>query len=272
MKKAEISAALLLVLCMTAGNLFGIDPNDTRLLEQPAISNDHIAFIYAHDLWVANADGTQPKRLTVDEGVESQPYFSPDGKHIAFTAEYDGNRDVFVLPVEGGIPKRMTWHPFQDLASGFTPDGKSVLFLSQRTVFSGRFSELFTVPLEGGFPEKLVIPNATHCTYSPDGQSMAYNPFRDAFRQWKNYRGGTMSNIWIFSFGDHSKTEIPKPGGGCNDIEPMWIGDEIYFLSDRNGEFNLFSFHTVTKEVKQLTKYNDFPIITASHHGEKNYL
>ncbi len=269
MKKIGLHAVLVMVLFICTGTLSGIDPNDTRLLEQPAISQDHIAFIYAHDLWVANADGTQPRRLTVDEGVESRPHFSPDGKHIAFSAEYDGNTDVFILPVEGGIPKRLTWHPFQDLTSGFTPDGSSVLFLSQRTVFSGRFSELFTIPLEGGFPEKLIIPNAFHATYSPDGTFMAYTPFRDAFREWKNYRGGTMSTIWIFSFGDHSKTEIPKPEGGSNDIEPMWIGDVIYFLSDRNGEFNLFSFHTGTKEVKQLTRYDDFPIISASHHGEK---
>ncbi len=269
MKKIGLHAVLVMVLFICTGNLSGIDPNDTRLLEQPAISQDHIAFIYAHDLWVANADGTQPRRLTVDEGVESRPHFSPDGKHIAFSAEYDGNTDVFILPVEGGIPKRLTWHPFQDLTSGFTPDGSSVLFLSQRTVFSGRFSELFTIPLEGGFPEKLIIPNAFHATYSPDGTFMAYTPFRDAFREWKNYRGGTMSTIWIFSFGDHSKTEIPKPEGGSNDIEPMWIGDVIYFLSDRNGEFNLFSFHTGTKEVKQLTRYDDFPVISASHHGEK---
>jgi tricorn protease len=183
MKKIGLQVVLVLVLFLITGTLSGIDPNDTRLLEQPAISQDHIAFIYAHDLWVANADGTLPRRLTIDEGVESRPYFSPDGKTIAFSAEYDGNTDVFTLPVEGGIPKRLTWHPFPDLTSGFTPDGSSVLFLSQRTVFTNRFSELFTVPLEGGFPEKLIIPNAFHSTYSPNGSHMAYTPFSDPFRQ-----------------------------------------------------------------------------------------
>lgn len=98
---------------------------------------------------------------------------------------------------------------------------------------------------------------------------MVYTPLGDRFRQWKNYRGGTMSTLWIFSFEDHSKAEIPKPEGGCNDINPMWIGDMIYFLSDRNGEFNLFSFHTETREIKQLTEYEDFPIISASHHDQK---
>ncbi len=233
-------------------------------MEQPAISQDHIAFIYANDLWVANPDGTQARRLTVSEGVESRPHFSPDGRHIAFSGEYDGNTDVFLLPVEGGIPRRLTWHPMEDLVAGFTPDGSGVLFLSMRAVHTGRFMQLFTVPLEGGFPEKLVIPNAYHACYSPDGSSMAYTPIGDRFRQWKNYRGGTMSTLWIFSFEDHSKTEIPKPEGGSNDINPMWIGDLIYFLSDRNGEFNLFTYHTGTGEIKQLTQYEDFPIISAS--------
>ena len=269
MKKMAMIAALSLLLGMTTMVLSGIDPNDTRLMEQPAISQDHIAFIYANDLWVARADGTQPRRLTISEGIESRPQFSPNGKTIAFSAQYDGNTDVYTVPVEGGVPTRLTWHPFADLVEGFTPDGKAVLFLSQRTIHSGRFNQLFTVGVEGGFPEVLVIPNAYHSSYSPDGAFMAYTPGREAFRQWKNYRGGTMSTIWIFSFADHSKSEIPRPEGGCNDIEPMWIGEVIYFLSDRNGEFNLFSFHTESKEVKQLTSYEDFPIISASHHGDR---
>ena len=254
---------------LTPGNAAAIDPNDTRMMEQPAISQDHIAFIYAHDLWVANLDGSQPRRLTVDEGRESRPVFSPDGSLIAFSAEYDGNTDVFIVPVEGGIPTRLTWHPYGDMVEGFTPDGKQVLFLSQRTVFTRRFTQLFTVPLEGGFPEQLQIPNAYHASYSPDGSMMAYTPLGDDFRQWKNYRGGTMSRIWIFNFGNRAVQEITKPEGGCNDIEPMWIGDRIYFLSDRNGEFNLFSYHTGSEEIVQLTDFNDFPLVSASHHGEK---
>jgi len=226
MKKSGIIAVFSLLFSVTTMTLSGIDPKDTRLMEQPAISQDHIAFIYASDLWVANADGTQPRRLTISEGSESRPHFSPDGKTIAFSGQYDGNTDVFTVPVEGGVPTRLTWHPFADLVEGFTPDGK-VLFLSQRTIHSNRYSQLFTVPLAGGFPEQLIIPNAYHSSYSPDGSFMAYTPGSDKFREWKNYRGGTMSTIWIFSFDDHSKTEIPRPEGGCNDIEPMWIGQEI---------------------------------------------
>src|SRR5712671_6850045 len=131
---------------------FAINPNDTRMLSQPAVSANNIAFIYAEDLWVAKADRSQPIRLTVDEGIESNPVFSPDGKFIAFSAQYDGNTDVFIIPVEGGIPKRLTWHPGVDLVRGFTPDGKSVLFASQRAVFTNRYWQLFTVTLAGGFP------------------------------------------------------------------------------------------------------------------------
>jgi tricorn protease len=267
MKNANVFLCLLALLYF--GNLGAIDTRDTRLLSQPAISNDHIAFVYANDLWVANADGTYPRRLTVDEGTESQPYFSPDGKLIAFTAEYDGNTDVFIVPVEGGIPQRLTWHPGDDICRGFTPDGERVLFLSQRQVFTNRFMELFTVSVKGDFPEKLVIPHAFHAAYSPDGSLMAYTPYYDAFRQWKNYRGGTISKIILFSFDDYSSSEIPKPEGGCNDVNPMWIGDRVYFLSDRNGEFNIFSFNTDTEEIEQHTYFEDFPVINASNQDGK---
>ena len=269
MKRIGVSAALTLVLGMTTSMLLGIDPTDTRLMEQPAISQDHIAFIYANDLWVAQADGSQPRRLTISEGTESSPHFSPDGSIIAFSGQYDGNTDVFTVPVEGGVPKRLTWHPYADEVAGFTPDGKSVLFLSMRTTHTYRFQQLFTVPLEGGFPEKLVIPNAYHACYSPDGKYMVYTPIGDRFREWKNYRGGTQSRLWIFSFDDYSVVEIPKPEGGSNDIDPMWIGDRIYFLSDRNGEFNLFSYQTGTGEIRQWTHYEDFPIIDASNHNDR---
>src|ERR1035438_5596183 len=146
MKYFSLSLKLLLVITISlpfTGS--AIDTKDTRMLSQPVISANHIAFIYAEDLWVANIDGSQPKRLTVDEGIESTPFFSPDGKLIAFSAQYDGNTDVYVIPVDGGIPKRLTWHPAPDLVRGFTPDGKSVLFISPRNTFSGRYLKLFTV-------------------------------------------------------------------------------------------------------------------------------
>ncbi|UCH98634.1 MAG: PD40 domain-containing protein [Candidatus Aminicenantes bacterium] len=242
----------------------GIDITDTRLLEQPAVSKSHIAFTYSGDLWVADINGENARRLTTHEGFESNPAFSPDGKLIAFSAHYDGNTDVYVVPAAGGVPKRLTWHPDSDYVRGFTPDGLAVLFISPRNVFTRRFMQLFTVPVTGGFPTRLPIPHANRAVYSPEGTRMAYTPLREVFRQWKHYRGGTVSRIWLYRFDDHSVEQIPQPQGRCNDTDPMWIGNKIYFRSDRNGEFNLFSFDLDTTKIKQLTDHTDFPVLSAS--------
>jgi len=257
---------MILVLCISLHDSIGngIDIADTKLLHQPAMSEDHIAFVYAGDLWIADIDGQNVRRLTSDEGAESNPAFSPDGKLIAFSAQYDGNTDVFTIPVQGGIPKRLTYHPGSDNVMGFTPDGSAVLFISSRFVFTNRYNQLFTVPLGGGFPNKLVIPNAFRASYSPDGHRMAYTPLYEAFNQWKNYRGGRVSTIWLFIFSDHSAEKVPQPEDRCNDTDPMWIGDKVFFRSDRNGEFNLFSYDPSSKEIQQLTFHNDFPILKAS--------
>ena len=259
--------ALLILLFATVYDLSGINTNDTRMLSQPAAGSGKIAFIYAEDLWVADSDGSDPRRLTVDEGIESDPFFSPDGKLIAFSAQYDGNTDVYVVPSAGGVPVRLTWHPGADLVRGFTPDGSSVLFASQRSAFTTRYYQLYRIGLNGGFPEKLEIPNAWSAVYSPDGTMMAYTPLTPAYDQWKHYRGGRISRIWIYSFADHSVVMVPQPQGGCNDARPMWTGDKIYFLSDRNGEFNLFSYSPDGKELTQLTQFDDFPVLNASASG-----
>jgi tricorn protease len=265
MKRLLLIRLILVSLVIIPFASRGINTADTRMLTQPVISATQIAFIYAEDLWVANLDGSQPRRLTVDEGIESNPYFSPDGKLIAFSAEYDGNTDVFIVPAAGGVPQRLTWHPGNDVVRGFTPDGANVLFISQRALFTSRYTQLFTVPINGGFPKQLDIPNAFHASYSPDGSHMAYTPIPDAFLEWKNYRGGTISTIWLFSFSDNSIVKVPKPEGGCNDTDPIWIGDKIFFLSDRNGEFNLFSYNPKSSELKQITSFTDFPIINISN-------
>lgn len=269
--KSNFSFLLVLLglLAVTTDSLSGIDTKNTRMMSQPAISRNNIAFIYAEDLWVANSDGSNPVRLTVDEGVESYPAFSPDGSLIAFSAEYDGNSDVFIIPVTGGVPVRLTWHPGTDIVRGFTPDGSRVMFISQRSSYTGRYLELFTVKTSDGYPEKVAVPNVWSASFSPDGKFLAYNPISPSYTQWKNYRGGTISEIWILSTANNSVTKVPQPAGGCNDSDPMWTGNKIFFISDRNGEFNLFSYDVSSKEIMQLTKFQDFPIIKASQCADK---
>ena len=243
------------------------NPGESRMMTDPSVSNTHIVFVYANDLWRADLDGTNVTRLTSNEGAEFAPNFSPDGKTIAFTGQYDGNMDVFTIPAEGGIPTRLTWHPDGDFVRGFTPDGKSILFISTRESFSRGLPKFFLIPLQGGFPEKISLPSGFYGSFSADAKKMAYNPYFTAFQQWKNYRGGTISFIWICDLSSLAVEKIPQPTGGCNDWRPMWIGDYVYFLSDRNGEFNLFSYDTRSREISQLTRFTDFPINSAGYGG-----
>jgi len=168
--QSSLTCLTLLLISLLRINAQNI--TDTRLLSNPAVSDNNIAFIYAEDLWVANRDGTNPRRLTIDEGVESNPVFSPDGSTIAFSAEYDGNVDVFMVPAAGGIPKRLTWHPTWDAAQGFTPDGKAVLFVSNRATYTNRHAKLYTVETSGGQPVALPIPTTFQKSFSNDGRYM----------------------------------------------------------------------------------------------------
>ncbi|MGZ5432503.1 MAG: S41 family peptidase, partial [Thermoanaerobaculia bacterium] len=259
LRLGAVLAALLL-----PSTLYAIDIHDTRLLTQPAVSAERIAFAYANDLWVANPDGSAVRRLTSHPGVEGNPRFSPDGKWIAFSGEYDGNTDVYIVASEGGVPQRLTWHPGEDLPQGFTPDGAAVVFTSPREVYTMRYRQLFTVPVGGGAVTRLPIPNASEATYSPDGAHIVYQPLAEAFTQWKHYRGGTAARLLVFDTKSYAVEQIPQPATRANDTDPMWVGDRIYFLSDRNGEFNLHSFDPKSKEITQLTRFTDFPIIGAT--------
>jgi tricorn protease len=257
----------LLITALCAVPLFAVNINDTRLLTDPAISNDHIAFAYANDLWVANLDGSNVRRLTSHPGVESGPRFSPDGSMIAFTGRYEGNADVYVVPTAGGVPARLTWHPLPDIVLGFTPDGRSILYSSPAQVYTRRFTQLFTVPVSGGEPTKLPIPNAAKAAYSADGRKIVYQPIGDAFLEWKRYRGGQVARLMIFDVGTDAVEQIPQPATRSNDTDPMWIGDKVYFRSDRSGEFNLYSYDPKSKQIEQLTKYSDWPVMKASAGG-----
>ncbi|MFN7574793.1 MAG: PDZ domain-containing protein [Planctomycetota bacterium] len=247
-------------LWMAGERLVAQDPQNTRMLESPAVSARQIAFSYDGDLWVADRDGGNPRRLTRHPGNETSPRFSPDGMSLAFSAEYDGNVDVYLVAVSGGSPQRLTYHPDADVVEGFTPDGKAVLFSSGRNSFTSRYRQLFTVPVTGGWESQLPVPNGLRASYSADGRKLAYIPIPERFQQWKNYRGGTCSRVWIYDVADHSVVMVPQPEGRCNDTNPVFIGDRVYFRSDRNGEFNLFSFEPGTKEVKQWTNFGEFPV------------
>jgi tricorn protease len=249
---------------VTVATAFAIDVTDTRLLTQPAVSAKSVAFIYAGDLWTCARDGTNVRRVTSDAGQVSNPVFSPDGSLIAFSAQYDGNVDVFVVSASGGMPTRLTWHPGADIVQAFTPDGKAVLFTSPRAVFTNRYTQLFTVPVTGGVETPLPIPNASRATYASDGQRLAYSPLAPAFLEWKHYRGGTNSRIFLYRPTDHGIDKIPQPATRANDVDPMWVGDTVYFRSDRDGEFNLYAFDTKTSAIAPLTHHSDFPVLNAS--------
>jgi tricorn protease len=236
-----------------------------HLLQKPALSQTQIVFSYAGDLWIVNRTGGAAQRLTSGTGIESEPVFSPDGKTIAFTGEYDGNVDVFTIPAAGGTPKRITHHPDPDNAIGFTPDGKNIVFRSSRETYS-RFTRLFTVPVEGGLPKPLPLPMGYSGAFSPDGKRFAYAPIGVGggftnFIAWKRYRGGRASFLWIVDMYTLETQKIPRTDSA--DFDPMWIGDKVYFLSDRNGAVSLFGFDPATKALNEVVKNAGYDIDSA---------
>jgi tricorn protease len=225
-------------------------PSDSPLLLRfPTVSKTEIVFNYAGDLWAVSREGGDARHLTSGTGEEVLPYFSPDGSQIAFTGEYDGNRDVYVMPAAGGIPRRLTFNPAEEYVTGWTPDGKSILFNSWANSFMHFEDQLYSVPADGGFPTKLPVPIAEDASFSPDGTHIAYVPHPKWQQAWKRYHGGQTTPIWILDLKDSSVIKIPRDNS--NDDHPMWIGDTIFFLSDRNGPVSLFAYDTKTKQVSE---------------------
>ncbi|HKU25135.1 MAG TPA: hypothetical protein VJQ54_06655, partial [Candidatus Sulfotelmatobacter sp.] len=238
------------------------DSNPPLLLRFPSLSKTQIVFNYGGDLWIVSREGGEARQLTSGVGTESLPYFSPDGSMIAFTGEYDGNRDVFVLPATGGVPRRLTYHPAEEDVAGWSPDGKKVLFNSWGSSFMHTEDQLYTVPVEGGLPTALPLPIAEDASFSPDRTHIAYVPHPKWQQAWKRYRGGQTTPVWIADLKGSSIVKIPRENS--NDHHPMWVGDTIYFLSDRNGPVSLFAYDTKSKQVTEALHSDGLDFKTAS--------
>ena len=237
---------VLVTFLMIANCSFAAD--ETPLLAQaPTLSKSEIVFGYGGYLWSVARDGGNARQLTTG-GHEGGAEFSPDGRWIAFTGEYDGNLDAFVMPAEGGEPKRLTWHPGADVVVGWTPDSKKVMFRSAREAYAD-FDRLYTIPVEGGVPEVLPMWRGEIGSFSADGSRLAYVPNLKWQESWKRYRGGQTTPVYIVKLSDLSLEKLPRENS--NDSDPVWMGDTVYFLSDRNGPVTLFSYDTGTKAVKQ---------------------
>lgn len=239
----------------------------TQLLRQPTLHGDDVVFVYANDLWKSSLNGGTAIRLTSDEGYESNPHFSNDGKLIAFTAQYDGNVDVFVMPAEGGEPKRLTYHPGGDFVQGWTPDGK-VLFRSGREAQPTMTNKFFTVSTDGGLPEALDIPRAAYGEMSPDGKHLAYTPITGWDAEWRNYRGGQAMPIWVVDLKTKDLVRTSQPTKERH-LDPVWLNGLVYFMSERDYTMNIWSFNPSTKEEKQVTFHKKFDVKSLDASDDK---
>ena len=233
----------------------------TKMLRSPTVSATQIAFAYAQNIWVVDRAGGTARRVTSFQGQASNPRFSPDGKWIAFSGDYAGNLDVYVVPSSGGEPKRLTWHPGADEVQGWTPDGRSVVFATGRATWAPSPAPRFwTVPAAGGPEEPLPLPRAYQGGISPDGTRIAYRLNNSWDEERRNYRGGQNRAIWITDL-KTLETTMP-PWDGSKDMCPAWLGDTVYFISDRDGVANVWSYDTKTKSLAQATHFTDFDVKT----------
>ena len=239
--------------------LASVLPAQTRMLRTPSVSARHIAFAYAQNVWVVERAGGVARRLTSFQGATQNPKLSPDGTLVAFSAEYGGNTDVYVVPVEGGTPRRLTWNSSPDLVQGWTPDGKAVLFSSTRETFGPSAApKFFTAPLDGGPETYLNIYRGYQGRIAPDGRRIAYRMNNSWDEERRNYRGGQNRPIWI---ADLKSLEVETPPWkDSKDLEPAWLGDVVYFISDRDGVANVWSYDTRTKQLAQATDFADFDV------------
>jgi tricorn protease len=268
--------ATLTIIIVFLGNL---NAQNTKLLRFPDIHNNQIVFSYAGDLYVSTTDGGTARKITNHEGYEMFPKYSPDGRQIAFTAQYDGNTEVYLIPSEGGTPKRLSYTATLDrddisdrmgpnnIVMGWTPDGKNIIVRSRMISYNSFVGQLFKIPIDGSLHEQIPLPRGSWCSMNKDGSAMVYNRVFREFRTWKYYKGGMADDIWLHNFNDHSTTRLFE--NDAQDIQPMWIGNKVYFISDRDRTMNLFAYDFDSKTVKKLTHFNDYDIKFPGYDNEQ---
>jgi len=268
--KSRISLSILFILLMLIGVVYSAQ--EARLLRFPAIYGDQIVFTYAGDLYTVPAKGGVARKLTSHQGFEIFARFSPDGQWIAFTAEYDGNREVYLMPREGGVPRRLTYTASlsrddvsdrmgpNNIVMGWMHDNQHIVFRSRWHEWNSFNGQLYLASIKGGIPQQLPLPRGGFCSFSPDDKKLAYNRIFREFRTWKRYRGGMADDIWIYDFETKRIENITN--NPAQDIIPMWSGQKIYFLSDRDElkKMNLYVYDLKTKETKKLTDFKEYDI------------
>jgi tricorn protease len=264
--------SILLLVLLFAYMQIAKSQEETRLLRFPTIHGNQLIFTYAGDLYTVDATGGLARKLTNDIGYETFARFSPDGKTVAFTAQYDGNTEVYTMDAQGGVPKRITYTATlgrddiadrmgpNNLVMGWKHDNQNIVFRTRKKSYNSFNGSLYTVNIDGSMGEELPFPRGGFCSYSPDDQKLAFNRIFREFRTWKRYRGGMADDIWIFDF--KTKKTINITDKPAQDIIPMWYGDKIYYISDRgeHKRMNLYVYDIKTKQTKKLTEYKDFDI------------
>lgn len=246
--------------------------DDARLLRFPDINNNLIAFVYGGDIWTVNSDGGEAKRLTSHKGLELFPKISPDGKWIAFSAQYSGSRQIYVMPVDGGKPRQLTYYNdvgmmpprggFDHITLDWTPDSKSILFRANRTPYGKRNGKYFKISIDGGLEEPLPIPEGGFGVYSPGAEKICYTPISREFRTWKRYKGGRAADLWIYDLEKNDSERLTEFPG--TDQIPVWHKNKIYFASDRDLTLNLYSYDLNKKKVEQITHHEEYDVMWPS--------
>ncbi len=258
-KRLITGVSLLITILALAGTTAWAGTSDTGMIRFPDVSDSQIVFRYANDLWLAPIGGGTAIPLASPVGGEVFPRFSPDGKTIAFMGNYDGGGDLYTIPVTGGEPFRVTHHPTGETLCDWTPDGE-LIFFAGGIGLHPRTRELFTVSAEGGLPEKMPVPYGANGAVSENGKWLAYTPHSRDFRNWKRYRGGMATDIWLFNLKKNSSEKITDWEG--TDTYPMWHGDTLYYLSDNGPEhrLNIWSYDTKSGQRNQVTDHDAYDV------------